>query len=188
MVFTLKTVSWLSLLAIISGAQAQQPTTDYTFVNNCPTAIKLYRHNAFSTDLAKGANVTRQESLATGYFYTDANGGGGSQTDPSTKFATYWAENDPKYYYYIVKNTTSFNTGMRIEPSHPEVDGFCQSVTCDAADCETAFPRRTVFTDLGPISPTPPTEPPSPPLYSCPFEGVTYVVTFCPSGTFPASA
>ncbi|KAF9529141.1 G-X-X-X-Q-X-W domain-containing protein [Crepidotus variabilis] len=168
----------LRVVLLAYAVVASQAQRQYTIVNKCPSSIDLYIAGAKDSTLAQGATATKSLSVDAGFFYTNANGG---STDGQATRAGFYGDSSVNY-YYIVKNSDHFNTGMSIAPNHPAANGLCPTITCDSASC-TAF-------DQPPTHIIPPTngDPPSPPMYSCPFADVAYTITFCPSGSFPGDA
>ncbi|KAF9529142.1 ricin B lectin domain-containing protein [Crepidotus variabilis] len=161
-----------SVLALLfSAAYGRQ----YTVVNECPSNIDLYIGGNWDSTLNPGSSVTRYLGVDAGFFYTTTNGG--STNGHSTRAGFYGDGNT--YDYYMVKDWDSFNTGMKIAPNHPESNGFCPTVTCDAVTCSTAFDEPPTHISQGSAVP------PNPPIYSCPFPDVAYTISFCPFGSFP---
>ncbi|KDR84330.1 hypothetical protein GALMADRAFT_237117 [Galerina marginata CBS 339.88] len=167
-------VSVWYLLALTWAAHAQR---QYTVVNNCPSPVALYIGGTFDSTLATGGSTTKSLGVDAGFFYTTVNGG--TATGGATRAGFYGDSNS--IYYYIVKDTAHFNTGISITPNHPPSGGFCAVARCDDVSCTNAFSQPpTGF-------PPPASTPPTPPVYSCPHSDIAYTITFCPSGSFPGA-
>jgi hypothetical protein len=169
----LLSVTLLFLSAIPTSGQ----THKYTVVNKCPTSIKLYIAGSLDSTLATGASITKSLGIDAGFFYTDANGG--NANGAATRAGFY--DDNNSYIYYLVRDSSHFNTGMSITPNHSPTNGFCPVAICEDASCTTAFSQPpTRFPP--PVCGTPPT----PPVYSCPYANLSYTIMFCPSGSFPS--
>ncbi|KAH9481422.1 hypothetical protein JR316_0005948 [Psilocybe cubensis] len=150
-----------------------QGARQYKIVNSCPSTVAFYIGGLFDSNLATGASTTKTLGVNAGFFYVFANGGNAIGTR-----AGFYGDNNSSY-YYIVKDSAVFNTGISIAPNYQESGGFCPVARCDNVDCTNAFPQPP--TRFPPVSNTPPT----PPVYACPHSDVSFTITFCPSGAFP---
>ncbi|KAF8999270.1 ricin B lectin domain-containing protein [Cyathus striatus] len=103
-------MKYLALLSLLAA-------TVYIVYNSCPTSINLYIGGL-------NGNTTKFLGSTAGFFYTDANGGN------SNGAATRAGFNIDQGYYYLVKDTGHFNTGLSIQPRAPQ---------CDTANCTTAY-------------------------------------------------
>ncbi|EAU89191.1 G-X-X-X-Q-X-W domain-containing protein [Coprinopsis cinerea okayama7 len=156
----------------------------YTVTNNCPTAIDLFIGQNSEGSLATGASIVKTGLGPTaGFFYTTTNGGvvNGQLVAARAGFflePTYW-------YYYIVRdqNPNNFNTGISITPDKPVSDGFCTVATCNFGNCTTAYNSPPVF--HSPVPPPADAPAQNPPIYQCKEPDVNFLITFCPSGTWP---
>lgn len=173
----------LLLFAPIGAYSARQ----ITIVNNCPTPIPIFINGAAQAadiaaeadypSLAPGQSISRTfEDSWDGLVYSNANAPGspGNSGIGTTRVGFI---NQPGY-YYIVKDPTSFNTGVQIVPDTPAGGGFCSRLTCNSQYCANTQERPVVN------YPVPGAASPLPPLYRCPGTG-GYTVRFCPTGTFP---
>ncbi|KAG6917047.1 hypothetical protein DXG01_004099 [Tephrocybe rancida] len=164
--------------------------------NNCPQNINIYADGKSQGKLAVHTtlSLTRAKDWS-GSFYTDANGGsvdglGGMKAGFYGKvgfevlpllfaFLTSLRKRTLQDDYYYIVDEKRLNTGVRITPTAPAHDGFCEPAMCDNKACNAVYhPSPTTF-------PPPSSTPPTPPLYACPGVNVGYNVTFCPSGVFP---
>ncbi|EAU93627.2 hypothetical protein CC1G_02857 [Coprinopsis cinerea okayama7 len=174
-----------TLTALFAAAPAALAQT-YTVTNNCPGPIELMLRNNSEGILQHGDSVVK-DGLGTsaGFFYTSTNGAYNDQGHLVASRAGFYFE--PNYwYYYLVRSEGHLNTGISITPDQPEHDGFCAVARCDDIDCPTAFPTPPTF---GSPVPPPATNPaPKPPLYQCKVPGANFLITFCPSGEWPASS
>ncbi|KAH9477590.1 hypothetical protein JR316_0009812 [Psilocybe cubensis] len=161
----------LFLLAFAGSAVSQTtiPDAQYTIVNNCPGTVALRTGGQSDGTLAAGESVTK--TLPTnnaGPFVVTTPG----QSDISGLEAGFQFPST----YYIAKlpfPQRSVTAGISITPSAPSNNGFCDVARCDDADCTDALPQPPT----GIVNTTPPG-------HSCPVSGVSYTVTFCPSGAF----
>ncbi|KAG6917046.1 hypothetical protein DXG01_004098 [Tephrocybe rancida] len=166
----------------------------FNIYNNCPQSINLYADGKSQGNIAVRTtlSLTRAKDWS-GTFYTDANGGsadglGGMKagfygkvgSNPSLfAFLTSNHKRTLQDDYYYIAIEKRLNTGVRITPTAPAYNGFCEPAMCDNKACNSVYhPSPTTF-------PPPSSTPPAPPLYSCPKADVGYTVTFCPSGVFP---
>ncbi|KDR84318.1 hypothetical protein GALMADRAFT_205989 [Galerina marginata CBS 339.88] len=160
---------------LLLGLTVNTHATQYKVVNNCPSSVSLYIGGVFDSTLAKGGSTTKALGPDAGFFYTTTNGG---TVDGAATRAGFYGDSN-SHYYYVVKDTTHFNTGISITPNYSPSGGFCVVAHCDDTSCSTAFSQPpTRF-------PPPASTPPAPPVYSCPHNDVSYTITFCPSGSFP---
>ncbi|TFK19341.1 G-X-X-X-Q-X-W domain-containing protein [Coprinopsis marcescibilis] len=167
-------------LALAGVTKAQT----YTILNNCPTAIDLFIGLDSQGSLGTGQTLVRAElGPNAGFFYTTTNGGqvNGNLVAARAGFflePTYW-------YYYIVRdqNPNNFNTGISITPDKPPANGFCTVATCNQGNCPEAYNSPPVF--HSPIPPPANAPAQNPPIYQCKEPGVNFLITFCPSGTWP---
>ncbi|KAF8999269.1 ricin B lectin domain-containing protein [Cyathus striatus] len=147
-------------------AAVTQALTEYRIHNACPTPVNLFIAGNFDSVIGTGGSITKSLSPGAGFFYTDAHGGfqNGSATRAGF-FGDY-------HYYYIVKDSDHFNTGISIAPrGGVSRMGFCPVAECTDANCITFTQPPTNF-------PAPSGNlPPNPPLFSCPFDNISYDIT-----------
>ncbi|KAF8157235.1 ricin B lectin domain-containing protein [Crassisporium funariophilum] len=175
MVYNLDLLSALCVLALAIDVSAQG-SRQYTVINNCPISVNLLIGGNLDSILAQGASTTKTLGINAGFFYSDANGGNANGAGTRAGF---YGDND-SYYYYIVKDADHFNMGISIAPNKPAVGSFCPIARCDDVSCTGAFSQPPTR-----FPPATCNAPPAPPVYSCPYADLSYVITFCPSGTFP---
>ncbi|KAF9457289.1 G-X-X-X-Q-X-W domain-containing protein [Collybia nuda] len=165
-----------SFVYVLAAPLLVQAARRYNIVNNCPSTISVFINGNGQGPVPSGDTITRTfNNNFSGLIYSNANGG--SSSGSGTTRAGFYGPDD---YYYIVKDSTNFNTGINITPiNRPSQFGFCVSATCNSLTCNnayssppTGFPAQTGSA-------------PTPPLYECPTPNTGYTVTFCPTGLFP---
>ncbi|KAJ3544947.1 hypothetical protein NM688_g5683 [Phlebia brevispora] len=175
-------MQYLFLVASLfsAAATARLNFAQYIIHNNCVSPVLLYigTPGVYDSAILPGSNTTKFLGLDAGPFFTDAHCG--DQSGAATRAGF----NLDTYNYYIIKDKDHFNTAISIRPS-PSLPGqACDAVECDDVNCITAFTSPP--TNFPTIEATLP----SSPLYSCPYDNVTYHITFCPQGpwTTPSPA
>ncbi|KAF9529144.1 hypothetical protein CPB83DRAFT_853310 [Crepidotus variabilis] len=164
----------LGLLSLFSAVQGHQ----YTIVNKCPSDIDVYNGNTlFTSNLSTGNNVTQDIAANSASFYTTANGG--STSGASTQ-AGFFDDTGAAYYYFL-KESGTVNTPIEVQPSYIEKagSGYCRINYCFDAGC----PSYSSAPDEATIPNNTPWPPPLP-LWECPYSDVSFIITFCPFGTF----
>ncbi|TFK67156.1 hypothetical protein BDN72DRAFT_899185 [Pluteus cervinus] len=144
----------------------------FTVVNQCSDAIDLYVSGQKQGTIQPNGNTNfTQPDEWSGFIYTDQYGGSSDGT--GTTRAGFYGTND---WYYLVVDTTHFNTAVTISTNGTQFKGYCLPDTCVTGSCANAFTTPpTGFGDRGPTAP-------SPPLYECPLGDYGFTVTFCPGG------
>jgi len=177
MIFTMKIpLIFLSLATTLLAnpilTKRQNYAAQFIISNSCPAPIKLYDGGQVDSTIPVGGRVTK--FTRNGFFYTDANGGNADGT--GTLRVGFF---DAGYYYMVRDGERPLNTGMSITPQQrPSSEGYCVSIGCNTPNCTTAFSQP-------PTRFPPPTSVPPPPYYRCPIGNTTYMINFCPSGSWP---
>ncbi|TEB19586.1 hypothetical protein FA13DRAFT_1758099 [Coprinellus micaceus] len=108
----------------------------------------------------------RKDRLGTaaGFFYTNANGGVTNGNVLAARAGFFF---EPNYWYYYLSG------------------GYCRPAECSEGTCTTAYTTPPVFHGGPPPANSPP---PNPPVYQCKVDPntISFDITFCPSGTWPA--
>ncbi|KAF8155403.1 G-X-X-X-Q-X-W domain-containing protein [Crassisporium funariophilum] len=162
---------------LISSLPLSLCHSHWTYQNLCPQDIDLFINGQDQGSLEPSGGSMKQtlDDNWSGEIYTTANGGNANSA--GTTRAGFWGNTN---YYYIIKDSNSFNTGVSIVPSLPlSTDGFCAAVTCDTTSCSSSYSQPpTTF-------PSPTNVAPEPPLFQCKGDDVEFTVTFCPERAFP---
>ncbi|KAF9034319.1 ricin B lectin domain-containing protein [Panaeolus papilionaceus] len=147
----------------------------FTIVNRCPESISPFINGVNQGTLSPDGmlNITFTDNWS-GLIYTSANGG--SSTGAGTTRAGFFGD---AHYYYIVKDASSFNTGVMVVPNAAPANSFCEPIGCDSTSCPAVFNQP-------PASfPVPGDTAPTQPLFQCPSDASGYRIVFCPERTFP---
>ncbi|TEB31534.1 hypothetical protein FA13DRAFT_331828 [Coprinellus micaceus] len=125
--------------------------------------------------IASGATVTKSvPDDWSGFIYSNVNAPEGNTGAGTTK-AGFVAE---AAYYFIVKDSSNFNTGISVVPSGSSSNGMCKRVTCNSRFCANSY------TEQPSQFPAPSNNAPEPPLFACP-SGESFDFRFCPNAAFP---
>ncbi|KAF5342539.1 hypothetical protein D9611_001229 [Ephemerocybe angulata] len=161
---------------ILAGCLMVAADRTLNIINSCPSSITVYVNGESAGSLATGATVTK--SVAddwSGFIYSNVNAPEGNTGAGTTKAGFV----NQAGYYFIVKDTSNFNTGVSIVPSTSSSNGLCKRLTCHSKFCANSMTKQP--TELPAPSNS---SAPEPPLFSCALTQ-SFDVRFCPSNAFP---